>query len=92
MEYVPHHTGFGSSSTSFLLSHNADAFLTSLRDNTTGNAEAIGPQDAIENMSMHNDQTFPMLLRFLKETKKESYFTGLQDNNPTTHGSCESKM
>jgi hypothetical protein len=33
-----------------------------------------------------------MLLRFLKETKKESYFTGLQDNNPATHGSCGSKI
>jgi hypothetical protein len=73
-------------------SHDADAFFTSLRDNTTGNAKAIGPQDTIEAMSIRNDQTFPMLLRFLKETKKESYFTGLQDNNPAAHRSCGSKM
>ena len=26
-----------------------------------------------------------MLLRFLKETKKESYFNGLQDNVPVGH-------
>jgi hypothetical protein len=92
MEYVPHHTVFGLSSTSFLPSHNADAFFTSLRDNTTGNAKAIGPQDTTEIMSMHNDQTFSMLLRFLKETKKESYFTGLEDSNLATHGFCGSKI
>lgn len=73
-------------------SHIADAFFTSLRDNAAGNAKAIGPQDTIEPMPMRNDQTFPKLLRFLKETKKESYFTGLQDNNPATHGSCGSKI
>lgn len=75
-----------------LPSHIADTFFTSPRDNSAGNAKAIGPQDTIEAMPTRNDQTFLMLLRFLKETKKESYFTGLQDNNPATHGSCGSKM
>jgi hypothetical protein len=75
-----------------LPSHIADAFFTSLRDNAAGNAKAIGPQDTIEALPMRDDQAFSMLLRFLKETKKESYFTGLQGNNLGAHGSCGSKM
>jgi hypothetical protein len=74
LAHLPHHT-------------NADTFIASLRDNATSNAKAVGPQDTIEAMPMRNDRASPMLLRFLKETKKESYFTGLQDNNPATHGS-----
>jgi hypothetical protein len=60
--------------------------MASTKDSTSAGAQGTtrtGPPLAAISLAV---QKAPMLLHFLNEPKEESYFTGLQDHVPVSHG------
>jgi hypothetical protein len=66
--------------------------MTSTQANSSTDTQGIarsGPPSHAINSAASKP---PMLLHFLKETKKESYFTGLQDESVAGRGSGRPKL